>query len=107
MILQAPTCSLEEWALGDWHNCVFDPVPALIGEPLFGLLVGSGLWLSMYFAAGGKTSTPTAVILLVSTLVFPILPGGMVGIAKGILIIGVAAAIMQVLQKYVLNPATT
>jgi hypothetical protein len=106
MIPVAQICSVGDWLTGEWHSCMIDPVVGVTGVALFGLLVGSAMWISLYFAGGGDTSTPTAVTILVGSVLFPILPGGMVGIAYGALTIGVSAAFFQVLQKYVLNPTT-
>jgi hypothetical protein len=100
-------CSQADWLTGDWHACFIDPMTGIVGVGLFGLLVGGALWTSLYFAGGGSTATPTAVCILVGSALFPILPGGMVGVATGAITIGVAAAFFQVLQKYVLNPSTT
>jgi hypothetical protein len=106
MMLPLQICTTEEWLLGEWHSCIFDPMTGIVGEPLFALLVGSAMWTSLYFAGSGGMATPTAVTILVGAILFPILPGGMVGVAYGAVTIGVAAAFFQVLQKYVLNPST-
>lgn len=100
------TCTINEWITLNWHRCIFDPTVSLIGEGLFGLIVGVGIWAGLYFAGGGSPTTPTVVTILVATLLFPLLPGGYVGIAWSILVIGSTGAIIQALQKYVLNPST-
>jgi hypothetical protein len=51
--------------------------------------------------------TPTAVIILAAPLLFAVLPGGMGELAYGVITVGIAAAFLQGLQKYVLNPSTT
>lgn len=99
-------CGLDKWIAGEWHRCLFEPVTALTGDALFGLMVGSGLWIAFYFAAGGSIAAPTAALILVASLLFPILPGSFIGIAYGVLLIGVAAAVLNVMQRYVLNPST-
>lgn len=101
------TCGATDYIQGDWHRCTFEPVVSIIGEPLFGLLLGGVVYLSFYLAGGGRTAAPTVVTILLAALLFPILPGQYVGIGWATLFVGAAAAIFQTLQKYVLSPATT
>ena len=88
------SCGVDTWIGGDWHRCLFEPITALVGEATFGVLIG-------------RTTTPTVVTILLATLMFPVLPSGFNGIAWSVLLVGAAASMLQVLQKYVLSPATT
>lgn len=101
------SCGINRWISGDWHSCLFNPIVNLIGEPTFGVLVGVGIYAGLYFAGGGDTTTPTVVTILLATLMFPLIPGSLNGIAYSVLVVGVAAGLLQVAQKYVLSPATT
>jgi len=101
------SCSVDTWIGGDWHRCLFEPITALVGEATFGVLIGVGIYASLYLAGGGRTTTPTVVTILLATLMFPVLPSGFNGIAWSVLLVGAAASMLQVLQKYVLSPATT
>lgn len=101
------TCGVSDWVAGDWHRCLFEPVVSVIGEPIFGLLVGGGVYLALYLAGGGRASAPTVVTILVASLLFPLLPGQFSGIAWSVLFVGATAAIFQSLQKYLLNPSTS
>lgn len=100
------TCGLDKWIAGDWHYCVFNPVTSIIGDGVFGLVLGAAIWASLYFAGSGRPTTPTAVCIILSTLMFPIIPNQYTGIAWSILLVGAAGVILQSLQKYVLSPAT-
>lgn len=100
------SCSIDKWLSGDWHTCVFQPTVDLVGEPTFGLLIGVGLYASLYFAGGGNPTTATVVCILVATIMFPALPSAYAGIAWTVLVVGAAAAVLQIMQKYVLSPAT-
>lgn len=105
----APTyssCSVDQWILGDWFNCLFEPTAGLIGIPTMGFLIGSGLWAALYLAGGGRTTTPTIVLILLATALFPLIPDGFNGLAWSVLLVGATAAILQSMQKYVLSPAT-
>ena len=101
------SCGVDTWIGGDWHRCLFEPITALVGEATFGVLIGVGIYASLYLAGGGRTTTPTVVTILLATLMFPVLPSGFNGIAWSVLLVGAAASMLQVLQKYVLSPATT
>jgi hypothetical protein len=105
LLLQA--CTVNEWLAADVHRCVFTPVTGLIGEGVFGLLVGSVLYLALYIAGNGDMTVPTVVCILVATLAFPILPNQFNPIAWSVLLVGAAAAVLQVLQRYVLDPSTS
>jgi hypothetical protein len=100
------TCDISRWIQGDWHFCLFSPVVDLVGEPTFGLIVGAGLWAALYLASGGESSTPTVVVMLLGTIMFPALPAQFTGVAWSILVLGAAAALLQVLQRYLLDPST-
>jgi hypothetical protein len=104
IILQA--CRTDKWLTGDWHSCVFNPVPGLVGEGIFGLLIGGALYIALYFAGDGDATTATVVTILIASLLFPVLPSAYVGIAWSALLVGGAAALLQTLQKYVLSPST-
>ena len=100
------TCDINQWIDGVWHQCIFDPMTGLLGEAMFGLIVGTAMWAGLYFGGGGSPTTPTVVTILVATLLFPVLPEAYVGIAWSILIVGAAAIALQTIQKYVFDPST-
>jgi hypothetical protein len=100
------SCDINQWINGDWFTCLFDPTVTLIGEPMFGLLIGAAVWTSFYLAGGGSSAAPTVVCILLASIMFPTLPSAYVGIAWSVLLVGAAAAVFQSMQKYVLSPAT-
>lgn len=99
-------CSIDRWIQGDWHTCMFDPITGLVGEGTFGVLVAGALWAALYLGGNGSPTTPTVVMILLATIAFPVIPAAYNGIAWSILLIGGVAALVQVMQKYVLDPAT-
>jgi len=99
-------CQPTDWINGDWTACLFDPVVALIGESTWGLLIGVAIWGALYMAGNGSPVTPTVVTILLAALLFPTLPGAYVGIAWSVLLVVASAAMLQVLQKFTLSPAT-
>jgi hypothetical protein len=101
------TCTVNEWIVGDWFRCLFDPTVGLVGAPTMGFLVGVGVWSALYLAGGGRTTTPTVVTILLAATLFPLIPTAFNGIAWTVLLVGASAAVLQTMQKYVLSPATT
>jgi hypothetical protein len=99
-------CDIDEWIGGAWHPCIFDPMTSLVGEGLFGLIVGAAVWAGLYFGGGGSPTTPTVVTILLATLLFPVLPEAYVGIAWSILVVGATGVALQIVQKYLFDPAT-
>lgn len=99
-----PACDIASWLSGSWHTCVFGNPTAAIGEPLFGLFFGGVTILGMYLASGGKMDSAAVLTILLGALMVPVLPGGVVGAAYVIVVMGVAAGVISVAQKYMLNP---
>lgn len=91
----------------DPMTCVVDQLMASLGgEALFGLITGSVLFLGFYVAADGDMAAPTVALILSGTVLVPMVPGNYAKIAMGVVVIGLGAAVLQVIQKYVLSPAT-
>jgi len=99
-------CGMEGWINGDWRSCVFDPVPGLIGDGAFGLLIAVELYFSLYLAGGGDIRTPTVVSILLGGALFAMLPGAYTGLAQSLLVIGIGAVFLQIAQRYILDPTT-
>jgi hypothetical protein len=101
-------CTINTWLQGDtWHQCIFEPAAGSVGgEPMFGLLVGATLIVSLYLAGSGDLATPTVVTLLLGSVLVPVLPGGMVGVAYGVVVAGVSGALIAIARRYVLDPGS-
>ncbi len=97
-------CEISAWATGDWHRCMFSPEVLGAPETVFGLIVAGGLLASFYIAGRG-IATPTVLLILLSSIMIPVLPGAYVGIANAIAVMGVTSAVFLLLQKYVMSPA--
>lgn len=104
VVLQA--CGIDGWLSGDWGSCFFGPVTGQVSAGVFGLILGVGIYSSLYFAAGGQSTTATVVTILLASVLLPVLPGAYSGIAWTVLFVGATGAVLQALQKYMLNPAT-
>ena len=89
---------------GNALACAIDQlVGAFGGEALFGLIAGSLLFGVFYVAAGGSMATPTVALILTGTVIIPMLPGSYSQMATAVVLIGLAAALWQVVQKYVFS----
>lgn len=83
-----------------------DLAAAVGGDANFGLLVGGVLLLSFYIASNGGLATPATATALVGGIMIPALPPGFGRIAQVIIVLGLMAAIMAGLEKYVSNTPT-
>jgi hypothetical protein len=103
--LQSTSCyTSNPWNL--LGECVLPQVVAAVGsEQMFGLLLGGSLIAGLWLAGDGDLATPAAVTVLVGGVLFPILPGGYLGIARTVAFLGLVAVILAVLEKYYLEGA--
>jgi hypothetical protein len=76
------------------------------GEALFGVLSGAFLFGVFYAASDGRIDVPPVALILTGTVFVPMVPGNYGRLGGGIVLIGLAAGVWQVLQRYVLSPAT-
>jgi hypothetical protein len=97
-------CDIGTWLSGNWHTCVFGKPTEALGEPLIGLFFGGVTILGMYIASGGDMDSAAVLTILLGAVMVPVLPGGLTGAAYAIALIGAAAAVVSVAQKYILNP---
>jgi len=88
---------------GTWAMVVAIAVAA--AAMMFGLLLGGSLIAGLWLAGDGDLATPAAVTVLVGGVLFPILPGGYLGIARTVAFLGLVAVILAVLEKYYLEGA--
>lgn len=92
---------------GDWTDpdsiaqAVIDVFAAgLLGEALFGALVGGAVMLGMYIYSDDM-ALPTVLLILLSSFVLQQLPGAIQGFAVGLLWLGLAAGIFEVGRRYI------
>lgn len=87
---------------GDALSCLIGhQVAAFGGEGLFGLVVGSVIFVAFYIAADGDLATPTVALVLTGTVLIGMLPASYQQIAYGVVVIGLAAALWQVFKQYI------
>jgi hypothetical protein len=103
MLLEAVLQStLDNWGSGAWEEAIFGPVVALIGEGVFGVLVGAVLIISMWLAGDRGLAAPAVTTILLGALMFPILPANFVGIGWAVVFVGLAGGFFAVLKEYAL-----
>lgn len=92
---------------GSALTCLLDQlVAATGGEALFGFLLGTLIFGVFWVASGGDIATPTVALVLSGTVLIGMVPGQFQEIAYAVVLVGLAAAVWQVLQKYVLSGVT-
>lgn len=100
VLLQA--CEPSEF-LSDAMGCTFGPVTGLIGEGMFGLMLSGVLLLAFYIAGNRGLAGPSVLLILISGMAIPILPGSYAGIAWTMAFVGVAAGIVSIGSRRMLG----
>jgi hypothetical protein len=95
--------ALDKFGSGDWQGALFDGIVALIGEGVFGVLIGATLIVSMWFAGNRGLAAPSVATALLGGMMFPLLPGHFQGIAWAVVFIGITGAFFAVSKRYVLT----
>lgn len=91
---------------GDGLACALNQLTgAFGGQGLFGLFLGSVIFVAFYIGSSGELAPPTVALILVGTVAIPMVPGHYERIAYGVVVIGLSAAVWQVLQQYVMSGA--
>lgn len=88
---------------GDALSCLLDQLVGAFGQSLFGLLAGAVLFYAFYIASEGDMATPTVALVLTGTVFVGMVPGQYQSIAMGVVVVGLAVALWQVVKKYVLS----
>ncbi len=83
-----------------WAEVIMDIYVFMPGEAWVGLIIGSGLMMALYVHSGDM-ALPTVVLILLSSVLFGMLPGDYQQTAMGIMVIGIAAAIFEAFRRYV------
>lgn len=106
------TSQLDNSAVGcyvsnnpDWLGCAFDGfTSAFGGQATFGLIVAGAVIFVMYRASGEMT-LPTVTTILLGGFAIPMLPAQYRAMALSITVVGIAAALWIVVERYVLSGA--
>lgn len=93
------------WDTKDWLTCTLDLLTYQIGEPIFALLIGGFVMASFWLAGGRNMAVPSVIIIGAGGFLIPTLPGQYTAVGTSLVVIGIAAAVMSVGKRYVLNPA--
>jgi hypothetical protein len=80
-----------------------DLTAATGGEALFGILVGGAILLAFYIGGDRDLATPTVLTILLGSVLIPMLPGQYQQIGLSVIIVGIAAGIMAIANRYVLR----
>jgi len=89
---------------GDALGWLLDTLTSAFGGPgLFGLFLGALLFVVLYVAADGNLTVPTVALVLTGTVTVSMVPGQYQQLAVSVVVIGVAAALWQAAQRYVLE----
>lgn len=85
---------------GAWLELVLEIYGGFAGEAVVGLLLGVGLMVALYVHSGDM-ALPTVVLLLISPVLYGVLPGDYQQIAVVFIILGGISATFTLLWRYV------
>jgi hypothetical protein len=89
---------------GDLLDAVLNSLTAATGgEALLGILFGGMIVVSFYVAGGRDLAAPTVLTILLGSVLIPMLPGQYQQIGLSLIIVGIAAGIMAIANRYVLR----
>ena len=92
--------TIEDWLGGNWMESVIEMyVGGVVGYPLLGAMLTGGVIISMYIYSDDM-ALPTIVLILLSSFAFASLPGDLQQTAMGVMVVGIAAAIFEILRRY-------
>ena len=80
---------------------------AVGGQGWLGMGIGGLIYLGFWLAGKQELATPTVVTILLAAVVVPMLPGGLQGTAKGLVIVGVMGGLMAIGRRYIMSPGAT
>ena len=87
-----------------FYDCIMaDMTGAVGGEAMFGLLAGGLIMLVLYLAGDGDMAVPTVTTILLGSVMVPALPPQYTQMAYAIVVVGIAAAIIGLAGRYVLE----
>jgi hypothetical protein len=95
---------LEKWATGEWFDAIFNPITGVIGDGLFGLLVGIGVLTAFYVAGRGDLAAPTIFVMMFAPVFIGVIPAHLHGMVYALALVGIVAALLTFARQYVLEP---
>lgn len=81
-----------------------DELTSGMGEPLFGLFIGGIVFMMLYSAAGNRIGPASIIMTLASSWLLSVVPPQYRSMVIAIVIVGIAAGVFSISQKYFLRP---
>lgn len=102
---------LQQYAMDCYANnpmnmldCAFgDLAAATRGEAVLGLIFGGAIMLGFYNATDAGLATVAVLLILIGSLLIPVLPGFLSGVATTLMFLGLVAGVLAGIEKYVLE----
>lgn len=99
-MMQLQAAPIQDWLDGDWNSAIFDPVPNLIGEGLWAVLIVGVLVVAYYVAGDSSIAAPTVLSMLIAAMAIPLLPGTYLGYFNALVIIGFTVALYTTYRRF-------
>lgn len=93
--------TIEDWAEGNWVEAIFNMYTGVGGEMLVGAIIGATILIAMWIHSD-DLALPTVILILFAPSLWAVLPGDLQSTAYGVMLVGGVAALMTVLERYVL-----
>jgi len=90
----------DHWTSGEWLRAITGPYATLLGEGLVGTILAGAMIMSMWIYTGDIVM-PSILVLLLGGVLTAILPGGIVAIARAMIVISLATAFLAAARRYV------
>lgn len=88
---------------GDLLQCAIQDIVGPFGEGLFALIVAGCVFVGLWYAGDGRLETPAVVLIILGGWIVPSLPGNYQQMAQTLAILGLTAAVLSVLNRYVMS----
>ncbi|SFR34124.1 hypothetical protein [Halogeometricum limi] len=95
--------SVDCWLTEDAHTCFTDGLASAFGgsEPVLAMFVVGIVIIPMYMKTGDYIM-PSVLLILLSALAIPILPGVLLGVAWTVIFMTIAIAVFTTLYRMVI-----
>jgi len=85
-------------------DLLFSELSSGMGEAMFGVFIAAFVFFVLYYASGGTIGVPAIVMTLGSSWMLTVVPPQYRTVVITIVIVGLAAGVFRVSQKYFLRP---
>lgn len=83
---------------------ILKELTSVMGEAVFGLIVGFAVLAMLYYASNGRWSVPAIVLTLSGAWLTSVVPPQFAGLVQSLIIVGIIGAIFAMMERFFLRP---